>query len=59
MMEDTLKLREKVAIKKMELQLEEYEIRILELQNEIEKVKELKAQYNLKILEKKKELGEK
>lgn len=58
-MDELQKMREKIAVKKMELQLEEYDIRIFELTNEIEKVKDLKAQYSIKISEKKKELGEK
>ena len=56
-MEDIKILKEKMAIKKMELQLEEFDIRMIELSLEIEKVNEQKSIYAEKIIEKKKELG--
>lgn len=56
-MSDVKLLREKMALKKMELQMEEFDIRVLELQNEIDRVKEQKQSYDDKIQEKKKELG--
>jgi len=52
-------MKEKIAIKKMKLQIDEFDIRVLELGNEIEKVKESKASYVLQIEQRETELEEK
>jgi len=58
-MEDIKIMKEKIAIKKMKLQIDEFDIRVLELGNEIEKVKESKASYVLQIEQRETELEEK
>ena len=58
-MEDIKIMKEKIAIKKLKLQRDEFDIRVLELGNEIEKVKESKASYVLQIEQRETELEEK